>query len=314
VTGGDLSAQVRTERIDKGDHDIGDDWWWRLDVSLDMQGPPGQVWQLLGASSPSPDVKNFVVNPDATPKAGPRKLSLEFMTPGYCPVEKSREPIVVKVQYLQKGEIRTADLELDYRCLLGDSNREPLNEGAQDLARLMEKYRSDPLIQKLVSRASASGVTPLMPPKRAIQILEDYLKEWIPDGFHYQHDASTHITSGGLWYYAFSPSEVIRFGGGDCEDWAILAGAYLSSLGYETYVANTEMHVWAVVRDRRPKLFRCPTAGGPTVQHCPLETPFVKDVMIDLTQWREGEGPDKIEDIAEGLAYETARVRPSDIP
>ena len=287
VSEGDLSATVESTRT-LSDYPR----QWQLHVSLDI---PGKTWRLLDASSPSKETKGPTVISDISPEKGPRKLSLEFATPRWCSIENPREHIILQVRYEVEGRIKTANLKLDYRCLLGDSVGKGSHEAAEGSAHLAEKYRSDPAIKRLVSYALEFS---RKSPRAELERLKRLLTK--EGGYHYTWAPQNGLTHPSLLFYSLSPTETLRFGG-NCAPWAILAGAYLSSLGFETYIASNYFHVWVVVRETLPKQYPCPK-GGPTVKQCGLETPRFKETIIDFT----GDDND-----ARDLGRTMARIRPT---
>jgi hypothetical protein len=169
----------------------------------------------------------------------PGEFSLDFRLPTTCALEDNRRPVRVKIRYERIGEKhkRPVDevLDLDLACLIGDSIK--FSEREKSLASLSSAYIQDPALQALIAKAKP------LPRLSAYQELSR-LGGWI--AHLYVSDPGQSISSiiDDGEFYAFSPSETLRYGG-DCEDWAILASGYLAALGYHSYIHYQFGHVFS---------------------------------------------------------------------
>ena len=235
VEAADLSATVHAKTLSRSLAGAK----WRLKIDLDV---PGQNWQLLSAASPSQDVVSSAVPTDETPASGPQRVELEVSAPSFCSTKIEREPVILSVDYMnEKGLPITVSLEVDHRCLLGDIVD---REDASTYAAMAKKYRSDPAIQRLLSRAKPY-------PLGSVREEAARLKEWA--GYSYAKPPNDDVKGWHKRAYKLSPTETIRLGG-RCTDWSVVIAAYLAGRGFDPSIAYTPGHVWVQVADRNGEL------------------------------------------------------------
>jgi hypothetical protein len=174
-----------------------------------------------------------------TPLTTDAKYQLDFVAPWRCSITNPREEIKIEVRYQLKGKTFTEMLSVDERCVMGDV----WDPSAQNLADIAYRYLQDPMIQRLLERASSR-------PRGTVEQEAQRLKKMI--GFNSETGSLVPdplATGEGIAhgdYYALSPTETYRYGG-DCEDWTILEGAYFYGRGFSTSVDLRVGHVWPAI-------------------------------------------------------------------
>ncbi|MFH1347408.1 MAG: hypothetical protein ABIH22_01830 [Candidatus Margulisiibacteriota bacterium] len=231
VEAADLSATVQAKTLSRSIAGAK----WQLEIDLDV---PGQNWQLLSAASPTLDVVASAVPTDEMPASGPRRVELEVSAPSFCSTKVEREPVILSVNYInEKGRPITVSLEVDHRCLLGDIVD---REDASTYAAMAEKYRSDPAIQRLLSRAKPY-------PLGSVREEAARLKEWA--GYSYALPPNDDVKGWHKKAYGLSPTETMRLGG-RCTDWSVVVAAYFAVRGFpHLSIAYTTGHMWVQVAD-----------------------------------------------------------------
>lgn len=210
-----------------------------LTVDLKRQSVNEEAWKIVSIDSPTPTVEINSLAPSENP--GEYQAKLDVSLPKRC---EERELITIDVQTSTGGKVETHTIPIDYRCLMGDIvDGGTLEESADDLAHITEKYLYDSSISELVETAPSVPGTleeEVQHIRKALKL--DMSKHYKPDGFA-TYNGKMLV---GIEPYAFSPNETVRFGG-DCEDWAIFSAAYLTRRGFDAYIADSGFHAWTVV-------------------------------------------------------------------
>ena len=237
VEGTLLRAKVRPE-------DLGEIEWEGRKIRLHVElSVPGRSWQLRQVSAATDDV---VVQTD--PKS--HQVTVDFLAPTQCSLRsEARLPVSLEIVYeTDDHKLHSETLDLDFKCLLGDSLLEkgPANSGAKSAAELATRYQADPQIQKWVHRAEHEGKLSLWHEVMRFHswLSPVYMRE------AYTKNIMAKYSSAGIGEepYALSPTELFRYGG-DCEDHAMALGAYLTVLGYQARIMSRPHHVALEVID-----------------------------------------------------------------
>ncbi|MCE9624236.1 MAG: hypothetical protein K8R69_02095 [Deltaproteobacteria bacterium] len=230
----------------------------RYQLEAEITALPGS--RILSITSPSSKV-TLQDAPAAIPSINIRKLLVTAKAPGLCDTTNPREPLSLVIDYSIQGKTFRESLDVDYLCLLGDlipeDSRSTNKKAADFIAGLAKIYQKDPVIQTLLRRAQLFSRGSALEEHRRVM-------EWvIPEIIDDPHDGAPGWTPGSA--YVLSPSESLRFGG-DCEDWSILMGAFLSARGLNTEIIYVPAHVWfraegVEIDSRRPGL-QAPSSIG----------------------------------------------------
>lgn len=205
---------------------------WGLDIEIGV----ADGLDVVSVSTMTPGVDLVVA--ESIDRAAPlHGLRLEVAAPRMCLVSQARQPVQLSIVYDVNGSRRETTVDVDHRCLLGDV---VAGFDASAYATLAAKYLDDPLIEDLVARAAPfAGTTPEAEIAR--------VRDWM--GFDQDSTQADPPDFAPGWRagtaYALSPTETGRLGG-DCEDWSILAAAFLARRGYASAIAETFGHVWVV--------------------------------------------------------------------
>lgn len=233
--------------------------WWNLEVQLRHPSSDVQIVSVAptdGAEITKMDLQKRIV-------------TLKVRAQAFCAVSPPRAGIFLKVQYREGSETRKEDLQIDFRCLVGDSvDGEAVAQGAADLA--SHYALVDPFIQSLIrERGLAEGS-----PGRFSQNLFGDL-DWLKNRIKFVPRASYHQDPPHLYFpkspshylehYFLAPHETLRFGG-DCEDWSIFVGAYLAMRGFSTMIAWRPGHAWVVAVDEYSKTWKIDWTNGHSYQ------------------------------------------------
>lgn len=200
---------------------------WSLQIRFDAP--------VLEASSPTPDVKIRGIEPQPD---GTSRIHLEVAAPTMCAPETAREPVELSIRFQGQNQT-THTFQVDHRCLLGDYLK---RSDAMGLHEIALRHWNDPALKRILASAPK--------PTRSLDEEMRYLKTAIRFGpSSYQSDPLDEApgwTSGTA--YVLAPEETIRLGG-DCEDYAILAGLYLSHRGFSVSLAMSPSHAWVLVHE-----------------------------------------------------------------
>lgn len=205
----------------------------RVKISPQRKGP----WTVKSLTTSSEDAKLHPVTLDGTPQQGEQSITLDFVIPKWCDARKGRQPVLLEVVFKSGNKELHDALALDYHCLVGDIIK---NNDASEIAELVQHYsKHDPLINNFATQLR--GI-PVKSAAKEVERLKSLLK------IVYKRDpisAVSEIPSGAA--YMLSPTETWRYGG-DCEDYAILTGAFLVRRGVPgVHIADSGFHVWTEI-------------------------------------------------------------------
>lgn len=212
----------------------------RITLEIALEVPSGA--RLIGVKTTHPEDK--LERQEETDAGKKARWKLEFFAPEMDLKIHNRDPVILRVEYEFEGRRRAEDVAVDYRFLMGYQSGDPakgisyLTEAAK-LADIVKRHGQDAPIQKLLRRAGVFK-------KGSVQEETARLKDLL--GFesrkYYVNDPTVDVH--GVDYYVLSPAETLRYGG-DCEDLAILAGAYFSGRGYRAEIVIGLGHAWTIV-------------------------------------------------------------------
>lgn len=169
--------------------------------------------------------------------------TFDVAAPTLCSVERPVEPVEVGVSYRLEGSVVDERVTVDYRCFLGRLVRSPDGAAFAELAR---QAMHDPSIERAVEAAGeAHGDA---------HAEVEALWRWLDKRVRYESDPYDFDNGWKPGHaYALEPTDTLRLGG-DCEDWAILAAAFLASRGVDVAIAETPSHVWVRAYDGREEI------------------------------------------------------------
>ena len=237
VESGELSATIKQTNVQQ---DVPRKNTWGLGIELNV---PNQ-WRLLSVSSSTRDARVTAIRPDAVATAGSRQIEVRVSADGFAPKGKDRVPVTLAIEYECGGKVTRRQIDVDYSYLVGDTLffNNAAGTVSQQAARLVKRNLDDPLIERLIKRARAF-------PVGTVEEEMKRLTRWLDYDFQYDPNMALANRSNEGEDYVLSPTETARYGG-DCEDWNMLAGAYLVRRGFRFAVAYMFGHVHGIAIDK----------------------------------------------------------------
>ncbi len=247
VEAGEISATVTHREMRAEQNAFGKERGWYLGLDLSAGRGP---WRLISVDARNHEgvrVRNY--NADAEAIDGERHVDLEISAPNTVRVPPNREPVTIAVTYQRGSEIRTQEMDVDYRVLVGETLPIDPSNDARPNAEFAERNMGDPTIERLIRRARIF-------PRGTLSQEISRLKRWlhysietdfvippITEGEGPERDYSGFTGSNNL-----TPTETVRYGG-MCQNWTALTAAYLARRGFEVWVALDPGHAWTIARD-----------------------------------------------------------------